>query len=301
MFLRTSGEQRISNFMLWQAAYAESCSSTCSGPTSTASTSGSHRHLRRTRPPLRNGMIGVGADRPGNLAEWAQIAPLFCTPVGATCRPQGGARRACCPQPTSRAAWLDVPPGTRDRACDDHPSWTTPFRCLSTRPSPDGWRTTRASATNSCAGSWPTTRCVIRSRTCTSPPRPLDDIAVRIAALLLVVPDGCFVVRPDRGLHGCTAPRWCWRRTTTCGRRRFRCSSTPTPGGFATSWRRAASARCLPRDLMDVGGLWVTTPLRTALDLGRFLSRDQALAAAGCVAAAGRVRRRRAGRSSCRA
>ena len=33
MIWRTSGEQRLSNFMLWQAAYAELCSPTCSGPT----------------------------------------------------------------------------------------------------------------------------------------------------------------------------------------------------------------------------------------------------------------------------
>ena len=33
-----------------------------------------------------------------------------------------------------------------------------------------------------------------------------------------------------------------------------------------------------PDELMRVGGIWVTTPLRTALDLGRLLHRDQALA-----------------------
>ena len=44
---------------------------------------------------------------------------------------------------------------------------------------------------------------------------------------------------------------------------------------LATSGERTV----LPRDLMDVGGLCVTTPLRTALDLGRFLTRDQALSA----------------------
>ena len=34
LLIRTSGEQRISNFLLWQLAYAELYITTCSGPTS---------------------------------------------------------------------------------------------------------------------------------------------------------------------------------------------------------------------------------------------------------------------------
>jgi len=40
LFWRSSGEQRTSNFLLWQSAYAEWCSPTFCGPTLTAATSG---------------------------------------------------------------------------------------------------------------------------------------------------------------------------------------------------------------------------------------------------------------------
>jgi len=38
LFIRTSGEQRTSNFLLWQSAYADSSSSIRRGPTSTGDT-----------------------------------------------------------------------------------------------------------------------------------------------------------------------------------------------------------------------------------------------------------------------
>jgi hypothetical protein len=105
----------------------------------------------------------------------------------------------------------------------------------------------------------------------------VDDISMRIAALLLVVPDGCFVCDRTAGwVHGASMvlapndhlrpPKVCMFRHVDTGRLRNK---------LATSGERTV----LARDLMNVGGLWVTTPLRTALDLGRFLSRDQALAA----------------------
>ena len=39
LVVRTSGEIRTSNFLMWESAYSEWCSPTCCGPTSAASTS----------------------------------------------------------------------------------------------------------------------------------------------------------------------------------------------------------------------------------------------------------------------
>lgn len=102
-----------------------------------------------------------------------------------------------------------------------------------------------------------------------------DDIAMRIAILRLVVPDDCFVVdRTAAWLHGTpmalapndhlVAPKVAMFRHADAGRLR-------------NALARSGERTVLPRDLTDVGGLAVTTPLRTALDLGRFLHRDQAL------------------------
>lgn len=118
------------------------------------------------------------------------------------------------------------------------------------------------------------------------PAQAPDDITTRIAALMLVVPDGCFVVdRTAAWLHGSPMvlapndhlrpPKVSMFKHADAGRLRNK---------LATSGERTV----LPRDLMNVGGLWVTTPLRTALDLGRFLSRDQALAALDALLRLGR-------------
>ena len=42
-----------------------------------------------------------------------------------------------------------------------------------------------------------------------------------------------------------------------------------------------------PEDVVEIGGLRVTTPLRTACDLGRLLHRDQAFAAMDSLAGLG--------------
>ena len=113
---------------------------------------------------------------------------------------------------------------------------------------------------------------------------------MRIAALRLVVPDGCFVVdRTAAWLHGAPMvlapndhlqpPKVSMFKHADAGRLR-------------NELARSGERTVLPRDLMDVGGLCVTTPLRTALDLGRFLSRDQALSRAGCAASTRRVQSR---------
>lgn len=94
-----------------------------------------------------------------------------------------------------------------------------------------------------------------------------DSIELRCAMLGLVLPPGCFVCdrtaawihAGDRALapneHLDVPPISCFR-PSDAGRLR---------NGLSTSGERAI----LPRDLMEVGGIVVTTPLRTALDLGR--------------------------------
>jgi hypothetical protein len=94
-----------------------------------------------------------------------------------------------------------------------------------------------------------------------------DSIELRCAMLGLVLPPGCFVCdrtaawihAGDRALapneHLDVPPVSCFR-PSDAGRLR---------NGLSTSGERAI----LPRDLMEIGGIVVTTPLRTALDLGR--------------------------------
>jgi hypothetical protein len=104
-----------------------------------------------------------------------------------------------------------------------------------------------------------------------------DSTALRTEVLRLVVPPGCFACDETAAwLHGAmmalapnshlTLPRVSFFRPADEGRLR---------NPLAVSGERTVIAS----DLMDVGGLLVTTPLRTALDLGRLRRRDQALAA----------------------
>ncbi len=46
LFIRTGGEQRISNFLLWQVAYTEFYFTDTSGPISTPTRSAARSHLR---------------------------------------------------------------------------------------------------------------------------------------------------------------------------------------------------------------------------------------------------------------
>ena len=104
-----------------------------------------------------------------------------------------------------------------------------------------------------------------------------DDLELRTAALRLVVPEGCFICDETAAwLHGASqamapnthlaVPPVSFFRPANGGRLR---------NGLVSSGERTLA----PRDLMVVGGLQVTTPLRTALDLGRLRRPDQALAA----------------------
>ena len=75
------------------------------------------------------------------------------------------------------------------------------------------------------------------------PAQAPDDISMRIAALQARRTRRLLRRRPDRSMAARRADRRS-RPTTTCSRPRSPCSSTPTPGGYATNWREAVSARC---------------------------------------------------------
>ena len=104
-----------------------------------------------------------------------------------------------------------------------------------------------------------------------------DSLALRAEVLRLVLPPGCFACDETAAwLHGAdmalapnshlVLPRVSFFRQADEGRLR---------NPLAVSGERTVAAR----DLTEVRGLLVTTPLRTALDLGRLRHRDQALAA----------------------
>jgi hypothetical protein len=99
-------------------------------------------------------------------------------------------------------------------------------------------------------------------------PAQLPDTAeVRLAALSLVVPGNCFVAdhtaawlhAGDDALppnaHLAVPPVSIFR--------------PPRVRALRNGWTASGERTLLPRDLMEIGGLLVTTPLRTALDLGR--------------------------------
>ena len=108
-----------------------------------------------------------------------------------------------------------------------------------------------------------------------------DDLDNRIDVLRLVVPDDCVVTDRTAG--------WLWGAPMILAPGDHletpRVSVFAPPGrrlrnGLADSGERALA----PRDVMTIRGLRVTTPLRTACDLGRLLHRDQALAAMDALA-----------------
>ncbi len=111
-----------------------------------------------------------------------------------------------------------------------------------------------------------------------------DDLNHRIEALRLVVPDDCVVTDRTAG--------WLWGAPMILAPGAH--LETPSVSVFAPPGRRLrneltdSGERLLAvRDVVSMRGLRVTTPLRTACDLGRRLSRDQAIAAMDALAGIG--------------
>ncbi|MDT9592447.1 hypothetical protein RDV89_05175 [Nocardioides zeae] len=103
-----------------------------------------------------------------------------------------------------------------------------------------------------------------------------DDVALRIASLRLVVPDDLVVCDRHAGwLHGAEMVLRPGEDVAARPIRLFR-----LPGGRALGRPEVSGGQrsLLATDVVDVGGLLVTTPLRTAADLGRSRSRREALA-----------------------
>ena len=112
-----------------------------------------------------------------------------------------------------------------------------------------------------------------------------DSLELRLAVLRLVVPEGCVVT--DR------TAAWLWGAVMVLAPNDH--LVTPAVHVFSPPGRRLRNAlvssgeRALPASAVTtLDGVRVTTPLRTATDLGRLLHRDQALAAMDSLAALGR-------------
>jgi hypothetical protein len=109
-----------------------------------------------------------------------------------------------------------------------------------------------------------------------------DDLDHRIDVLRLVVPEDCVVTDRTAG--------WLWGAPMILAPGDH--LETPKVSVFAPPGRRlrngltdSGERSFAPGDVMTIKGLRVTTPLRTACDLGRLLHRDQALAAMDALAA----------------
>jgi hypothetical protein len=111
-----------------------------------------------------------------------------------------------------------------------------------------------------------------------------DTLAFRVRVLKLVVPDSCVVTDRTAG--------WLWGANMILAPNDH--LVTPRVSVFCPPGcrlRRAITAsgerRLAPHDVREIDGLRVTTPLRTAGDLGRLLHRDQAIAALDSLARLG--------------
>ncbi|MCD4524928.1 hypothetical protein [Nocardioides sp. cx-173] len=135
---------------------------------------------------------------------------------------------------------------------------------------------------------WPQLRALVRERLLAHPLRDVyampdltDDLELRLAMLRLVVPHDCVVT--DR------TAAWLWGATMALAPHDH--LQVPQVSVFAPPGRRlrnglvaSGERRLAPADVVTMGGIQVTTPLRTACDLGRLLHRDQAFAAMDALA-----------------
>lgn len=113
-------------------------------------------------------------------------------------------------------------------------------------------------------------------------PHLADDLELRLAMLRLVVPTECVVT--DR------TAAWLWGATGALAPNDH--LRTPTVSVFSPPGHRLRNGLVdsgervfAPREVLVLGGLQVSSPLRTACDLGRLLHRDQAFAAMDALTA----------------
>jgi hypothetical protein len=102
-----------------------------------------------------------------------------------------------------------------------------------------------------------------------------DSIDLRVQALSLVVPRGSFICdNAAAWLHG--APM-ALLPNDHLAPPKVACFRPAAEGRLRNEITRSGERTVRPDELMEFGGLQVTTPLRTAWDLGRLQRRDQAL------------------------
>ncbi len=111
-----------------------------------------------------------------------------------------------------------------------------------------------------------------------------DTLDVRISCLRLVAPEDAVITDRTAGwLHGAPMILAPGDHLSTPSVSMFL-----RPGNrLKNGWAKSGERTFLESDLMEVDGLVVTTPLRTACDLGRLLHRDQAFAAMDAMARTG--------------
>lgn len=146
-----------------------------------------------------------------------------------------------------------------------------------------------------CLGGWRGVQAVVARGLLVQPLRGAyavaslqDDLPFRLAAVRLVAPPDAVVCdRTAAWLHG--APM-----VLAPGAH----LATPRPSLFLPPGRRlrnglvqSGSRELLRKDVIEIEGLVITSPLRTACDLGRLLHRDQALAALDSMLRSGTVAR----------
>ncbi len=112
-----------------------------------------------------------------------------------------------------------------------------------------------------------------------------DTLDLRVACLRLVMPTDCVITDRTAGwLHGASMVLAPGDHLIVPKVSAFQPPGCRLRNDFSASGER----RFLPRDLTEVQGIPVATPLRTACDLGRLLHRDSAFAALDSMLRLGR-------------